>query len=302
MMDEGGIDSRPAVRPTPWAHAARSIGVATAGAAIVLLAPGSAHADDDRGLLGGLLGHVTDAVGGIVDPVLDPLGTVITTTPVVGPVLGPVVGGIGASNPVGTITQPVTGAVDGLLGGTLGRLPIVGPLVGSTPTGSLVAPIGGVVDGILVGLAPGASGIPGDGATPNGPGSGAPGTAIPGSPDGSTADPGSPAQQIEAWFDAQLSGVDEARLAAASTVDSRDVMTGGTAMPVGPGLSPFGGPQDDPATVLPSAWTSSLTIPLGSYADLVFAALLVTLLVSLTVATRSRAPPRLVGEVDSSPD
>lgn len=288
MNDGGGIDSRPAVRPAPWVHATRCIGVATAGAAIVLLAPGTAHADDDRGLLGGLLGHVTDAVGGIVDPVVDPLGTVITTTPVVGPVLGPVVSGIGASTPVGTITQPVTGAVDGLLGGTLARLPIVGTLVGSTPTGSLVGPVSGIVDGVLVDLAPGAPG--------------APGTGFPGSPDSVPGDPDFPAQQIEAWLDARLGTVDLAQITAASTVDSRDVMTGDTAIPVGPGLSPFGGPQDDPATVLPTAWTSSLTIPLGSYADLVFAALLVTLLLSFTVSTRSRAPPRLVGDVDSSPD
>lgn len=307
MGRNGEVSTTPDVRPNrPLACAIRCIGFTATGAAILLFAPTAAHADDDRGLLGKLLGGVTETVGQIVDPVitpvLEPVGELVSNTPVVGPILGPVVG----SNPVTTITQPVTGAFDGLLGGTLGSLPVVGGLVGTTPVGSITSPLTGTVDGVLTQLAPDGSVVPGQPGEPGAPGApGGPNPDDPGTvitlPDGTVIGVDDYREQMSARL-AELTGpLTQGEIAAAADIEHRDTLSSAT-VPVAPGITPFSDPQDVPVTATPGAWAAGVSIPLAAYGDLVSTALIVVLVMGITILARSRAPPRLVGDIDSSPD
>lgn len=311
MREDDGVHAAPAARAPKPGFVIRRVFATATGAAVLVLVPATAHADDEPGLLGRLVGGVTGAVGGIVDPLVDAVGGAVSGTPVVGPVLTPVIEAVGGANPVDGLTSPLTGALDGLLGPVTGQLPIVGGLVGSTPTGSLVSPVAGALDGTLSGLAPGvpsAPGVPGDPAAPGSPGSPGDGTVEPGRPgalpadaaDGTAGSTDPRIAALAARLQAAASGIAPQDAQAARGTDHRDTL----APAPGPGerFSPNGPLDETPALLGGAAWTSSSTVQPSLFGELVSTAFLLVLVLGFLGAARSRAPPRPVAELDSTPD
>jgi hypothetical protein len=272
MEPAGGVALDAAeTRRTHWRGALIGVGVAIAAGLLTVLAPQSAHADDEPGLVGSLVQGLASGVTEVVDPVVAPLPDAREL-----PVVGGLVGEVVDSRPVSTVTAPVSGLVDGLLGDTVGSLPVLGGVLGDTPLGSVTQPVSGVVDGTLAQVA---------------------GTAVDGAaaPPAPGVDSGSTASGVVSTLGSALVGF---------AGDLPFISHAGDLAVVGAvgaeGL--FHGPVSAPGDLTPTSAVTAGGPPIGLAAAVLGAGLLFFLARGRLGPAGARAHPSPVFATDTSPD